>query len=302
MRSIPAWAGEPILATAGASACKVYPRVGGGTDCLRVPIGILSGLSPRGRGNLLPDALDGINYRSIPAWAGEPSLRRRKARMLAVYPRVGGGTPSVAPPGLTPAGLSPRGRGNHPGGGRAGPVRRSIPAWAGEPYRGGPGLRHAEVYPRVGGGTLPGAGARRGLVGLSPRGRGNRGPFKPRHETARSIPAWAGEPPLAGGLLPGLPVYPRVGGGTAAKMYELGFPVGLSPRGRGNPLEEGELARGHRSIPAWAGEPLTLPRRCFGCTVYPRVGGGTSLTELEEAMELGLSPRGRGNQGQTAIL
>ena len=55
------------------SVARVYPRVGGGTDkeggvrC-RYP-----GLSPRGRGNLLLGLGIVPRFRSIPAWAGEPS-------------------------------------------------------------------------------------------------------------------------------------------------------------------------------------------------------------------------------------
>ena len=77
-----------------------------------------------------------------------------------VYPRVGGGTLPIDSALLIVAGLSPRGRGNH-GLLCASQIRQwSIPAWAGEPVRGGPTPRLDRVYPRVGGGTgLPGAGA-----------------------------------------------------------------------------------------------------------------------------------------------
>ena len=33
-----------------------------------------------------------------------------------------------------------------------------------------------------------------------------------------------------------------------------------------------------------------------GCTVYPRVGGGTPLIQLRALGGIGLSPRGRGNR------
>ena len=58
--------------------------------------------------------------RSIPAWAGEPSLRPRYPCGEGVYPRVGGGTMLVI--SFTPAvlGLSPRGRGNLGGAGVGG--------------------------------------------------------------------------------------------------------------------------------------------------------------------------------------
>ena len=46
MRSIPAWAGEPIKWTLATNLLAVYPRVGGGTEDMA--------------------------HRTIPAWAGEP--------------------------------------------------------------------------------------------------------------------------------------------------------------------------------------------------------------------------------------
>ena len=71
--------------------------------------------------------------------------------------------------------------------------------------------------------------------------------------------------------------------------------MGLSPRGRGNPKENGNQPAEARSIPAWAGEPPTtrIKRRCS--SVYPRVGGGTASPHQAAALRAGLSPRGRGN-------
>ena len=73
-------------------------------------------------------------------------------------------------------------------------MRRSIPAWAGEPSGIRPTSDTAEVYPRVGGGTIRGACFSSHRKGLSPRGRGNhpKDVENPYHK--RSIPAWAGEP------------------------------------------------------------------------------------------------------------
>ena len=72
----------------------------------------------------------------------------------------------------------------------------------------------AEVYPRVGGGTIRPAALKDAGDGLSPRGRGNPGMAKPPHPRIRSIPAWAGEPWRSLWRLPKAAVYPRVGGGT----------------------------------------------------------------------------------------
>ena len=72
-------------------------------------------------------------YGSIPAWAGEPPSQRPTRRHMRVYPRVGGGTVERHWHIGREKGLSPRGRGNHPRRCICCLLRRSIPAWAGEP-------------------------------------------------------------------------------------------------------------------------------------------------------------------------
>ena len=75
-----------------------------------------------------------LSPRSVPAWAGEPTMRRSGRQQQGVYPRVGGGTFTGSPSWHWPPGLSPRGRGNLVWGVPVyGYAHRSIPAWAGEP-------------------------------------------------------------------------------------------------------------------------------------------------------------------------
>ena len=71
--------------------------------------------------------------------------------------------------------------------------------------------------------------------------------------------------------------------------------TGLSPRVRGNLLEENKPENPNGSIPACAGEPLSaIPaRRNEG--VYPRVCGGTLVYRPGPVPTEGLSPRVRGN-------
>ena len=153
---------------------------------------------------------------SIPAWAGEPKSVGQFPSFKTVYPRVGGGTFSRALFFSLFMGLSPRGRGNPGSRMLRETLSRSIPAWAGEPWRDNRAAGKAAVYPRVGGGT----GARQSTGAAE-----------------GSIPAWAGEPmsmnPEACHPLPR--VYPRVGGGTLPRSLSMGIRYGLSPRGRGNP-------------------------------------------------------------------
>ncbi len=156
--------------------------------------------------------------------------------------------------------------------------------------------RSAWVYPRVGGGTDPDGRLVHGRDGLSPRGRGNRGPDSRVNVGTGSIPAWAGEPPASGkGPMRGR-VYPRVGGGTKSQRPSAMVVPGLSPRGRGNRGDDDQRSQIRGSIPAWAGEPgVTFPS-CQRKWVYPRVGGGTAPARDTTTRSGGLSPRGRGNR------
>jgi len=194
MRSIPAWAGEPIVQTKTYLQIRVYPRVGGGAFRIEPETVLLSGLSPRGRGSRPANEV-AIGYvGSIPAWAGEPVAAVYACVRIRVYPRVGGGALIAVQPIISRGGLSPRGRGSligedlWTGGGG------SIPAWAGEP-RGRQFIkRRCWVYPRVGGGAGVQALKTAVTQGLSPRGRGSH--LIPMNWWAGngSIPAWAGEP------------------------------------------------------------------------------------------------------------
>ena len=254
---------------------RVYPRVGGGTADVWATRPSAMGLSPRGRGNPGVVRLGEAGHGSIPAWAGEPTGCHSRACIAGVYPRVGGGTDRRQCYRLSVAGLSPRGRGNrlHPGNARQ--WRGSIPAWAGEPFDDPNDPQSPTVYPRVGGGTANPSADKGLMSGLSPRGRGNPHPAAKKESVAGSIPAWAGEP----GRRRPLP-----------RILE-----GLSPRGRGNPVAIGYGNIPGRSIPAWAGEPDPRSPVSTWCTVYPRVGGGTTVTGAGNCAGAGLSPRGRGN-------
>ena len=197
-------------------------------------------------------------------------------------------------------GLSPRGRGNHNRPIQTDTGLGSIPAWAGQPK---PELREPSrkrVYPRVGGATLSPAVDAAAPGGLSPRGRGNRIWVEIHHPHLRSIPAWAGQPAARRANRGKSRVYPRVGGATPWNLVEFEYAEGLSPRGRGNLRDCPEWPRVAGSIPAWAGQPrLPLPTSS-GAGVYPRVGGATTHPRPKANCGKGLSPRGRGNLGNSA--
>ena len=192
------------------------------------------GLSPRGRGNPLGPLGYYLADGSIPAWAGQPIASPAVPKTLPVYPRVGGATHPDCEECQATTGLSPRGRGNPIPATSERFIRRSIPAWAGQPAT-SPDLRSApEVYPRVGGATVNGSGCKTRYMGLSPRGRGNPLTKQRCCLCLRSIPAWAGQPHAARQCVRPQRVYPRVGGATAIRAPVNIRHHGLSPRGRGN--------------------------------------------------------------------
>ena len=172
-RSIPACAGEPPTRLRQAVAMAVYPRVCGGTAVRQRSDPDAQGLSPRVRGNPQLSVLLVLLLRSIPACAGQPSLRWSNTLSAQVYPRVCGGTLRRDCPAVIMGCLSPRVRGNLRRIRRWEGQRVSIPACAGEPRRPASRLRRRRVYPRVCGGTPEVQYLAGQYRGLSPRVRGN---------------------------------------------------------------------------------------------------------------------------------
>ncbi len=152
-RSIPACAGEPASRSTTSPLPAVYPRVCGGTGSTPTRFRWKSGLSPRVRGNQVPIYVQQMEFRSIPACAGEPGIAWNNGSPITVYPRVCGGTVRymVEQAGLD--GLSPRVRGNHHRPSARTVGIGSIPACAGEPIEFVVCHGHSPVYPRVCGGT-----------------------------------------------------------------------------------------------------------------------------------------------------
>ena len=93
--------------------------------------------------------------------------------------------------------------------------------------------------------------------------------------------------PLAG-------LSPRVRGKREAGRWIGGGGGGLSPRVRGKPLGGGLGGLLLWSIPACAGEALSLAASTLDWTVYPRVCGGSAAGLAAGGLRRGLSPRVRG--------
>ena len=234
-RSIPACAGEPLVARRQQLPAPVYPRVCGGTYIRRATTYGARGLSPRVRGNQELAPVAAQIQRSIPACAGEPRRWSCPRRRRTVYPRVCGGTPRTTGQPVKAHGLSPRVRGNLNDAEPGGSIEGSIPACAGEPHSGSPGGIASTVYPRVCGGTPASRFTSPVTTGLSPRVRGNRPRVRTARACGRSIPACAGEPSAPPPPTNASMVYPRVCGGTTPAEPTHDAPHGLSPRVRGNP-------------------------------------------------------------------
>ena len=135
-----------------------------------------------------------------------------------------------------------------------------------------------------------------GDYGLSPRVRGNRWRVPGVQFPQRTIPACAGEPDYAGVIQNSERDYPRVCGGTYIMPILGRRPVGLSPRVRGNLITLVSYKTPKGTIPACAGEPESCGAGLRIGKDYPRVCGGTITDTINAAMDMGLSPRVRGNR------
>ena len=213
---------------------------------------------------------------SIPARAGEPPEPCCIRKLDRVYPRACGGTPLDQPGRRGRLGLSPRVRGNRNHVDNEPAHIRSIPARAGEPGDLASPAPTNRVYPRACGGTTCRGAVLCAGVGLSPRVRGNPAQHRGPPPLVRSIPARAGEPRPGSRRLRRPGVYPRACGGTRARLGEIIFFMGLSPRVRGNLPRPLRHAGRVGSIPARAGEPATPNLTHPIGPVYPRACGGTA--------------------------
>ena len=152
------------------------------------------------------------------------------------------------------------------------------------------------VYPRVGGEPQCARPNYPASTGLSPRGRGTLQQDTDPHDMIGSIPAWAGNPLDTGVSSPPKGVYPRVGGEPNCQPLLTPKLEGLSPRGRGTRPHHLGRGEGHRSIPAWAGNPWAPCPGLASAGVYPRVGGEPPAWPCGPQRGWGLSPRGRGTR------
>ena len=130
-RFIPACAGNAASFATTALAYSVHPRVCGERALTLAIFQMFHGSSPRVRGTHTQTALGKSAPRFIPACAGNAYQRRVQGDDRAVHPRVCGERRLPGPPRPASNGSSPRVRGTRMPGRQQKPIRRFIPACAG---------------------------------------------------------------------------------------------------------------------------------------------------------------------------
>ena len=211
----------------------VHPRAGGEHDNpVALNIGPY-GSSPRGRGTRPPSSFEHLQYRFIPARAGNTPARRGQSGPAPVHPRAGGEHiqwNDTSRPGF---GSSPRGRGTRTRPAFAASCRRFIPARAGNTPELLPSGSASSVHPRAGGEHA----CPHGSVRCS----------------RRFIPARAGNTFAICARYGLFTVHPRAGGEHHAGIVYCDPSHGSSPRGRGTLGIAHTSLRAPRFIPARAG-------------------------------------------------
>ncbi len=151
------------------------------------------------------------------------------------------------------------------------------------------------------GGTLRPGRQQTQFLGLSPHARGNRVGVARMRATWGPIPACAGEPDGPCSCGRGSRAYPRMRGGTYDRPGLVAVWLGLSPHARGNLSSLSVFHLWFGPIPACAGEPRTHSNALSASRAYPRMRGGTQLSQDIAAPYRGLSPHARGNPSSDRI-
>ena len=259
-RVIPAWAGNTPASDMRPTGSVGHPRVGGEhSHDLNAELS-QHGSSPRGRGTHGSVPACGRQERVIPAWAGNTICLCPCQLFPPGHPRVGGEHARVLIATGREVGSSPRGRGTRNKLLRASEAMRVIPAWAGNTGTALPRAESPSGHPRVGGEHACGPGVFVNSGGSSPRGRGTLGSNDLIATDRRVIPAWAGNTASRSTSTLLSPGHPRVGGEHENSAEEDDANTGSSPRGRGTPELQQDLAGDRRVIPAWAGNTSPWPR------------------------------------------
>ena len=195
LRIIPACAGRTSPAPARTSSRSDHPRVCGANFCTNWVPASMAGSSPRVRGELLPEFLDAVGDRIIPACAGRTAADGYHAAGDTDHPRVCGANPDVCCGHGFSSGSSPRVRGEHGLGVVLEDDGRIIPACAGRTGTHGKPPATRPDHPRVCGANRLRLPVVVRVPGSSPRVRGEPEAERLERERERIIPACAGRTP-----------------------------------------------------------------------------------------------------------
>ena len=161
--------------------------------------------------------------------------------------------------------------------------------------------RNYTVHPRVRGEHDLSLTPDESAFGPSPRARGTRAWPLAQLRVLRSIPACAGNTPLAAPTCGPASVHPRVRGEHALIRCAIRRVDGPSPRARGTPEIKFHTSAGARSIPACAGNTRTLSCCARPRAVHPRVRG-EHVRPVSQSQQYQRSiPACAGNTGVAAL-
>ena len=273
-RFIPAPAGNGCALTRRIGLSPVHPRACG-ERCHQVGSSVFHpGSSPRLRGTGLTLSRVSLPVRFIPAPAGNGLPTWCMTAACTVHPRACGERIASDVMWFGWYGSSPRLRGTASHRGFSRPLRRFIPAPAGN--------GRARKKPRL------------CSFGSSPRLRGTVHRKPVLEVAARFIPAPAGNG--ARQFMNSLEdsVHPRACGERGPRPMPRTSSRGSSPRLRGTAVQSCGIIRCGRFIPAPAGNGFLMTAATVLRTVHPRACGERSRRRCAQAVFSGSSPRLRG--------
>ena len=174
------------------------------------------------------------------------------------------------------------------------PVRRFIPAYAGNESSEALPVWGLAVHPRIRGERLM---RRRWLgrpVGSSPHTRGTRYCTNNECETFRFIPAYAGNEQTVRVARLTWPVHPRIRGERSQRAPRTLATSGSSPHTRGTIPAPPPPSTRSRFIPAYAGNAASRCEMPATSSVHPRIRGERNNEIARVAPSIGSSPHTRG--------
>ena len=298
--TIPARAGETISDSARYSPLRDHPRSRGGNVALSRDGAQVWGPSPLARGKLRGADQLARPAGTIPARAGETVDLACTGSRWRDHPRSRGGN-LLAGLGLDlGAGPSPLARGKRRCRRAASACDGTIPARAGETLTGFLGLLLQRDHPRSRGGNAGHRAEPELQPGPSPLARGK---LHPKTQTANiygTIPARAGETITTANARELFGDHPRSRGGNSMGTVWGRLTLGPSPLARGKRRQHWHDRQTERTIPARAGETISVVQRLQILADHPRSRGGNIKSSLIRRWTGGPSPLARGKQANSA--